>query len=77
VRPGTVPSYLEWLSELGMGLPMIHSSSAYYTGSPSITVCSWTLNWGRIRLENVTIVGLPLSKAADAVVKETGKGSGP
>jgi hypothetical protein len=69
-----VPGYLEWLGELGIGLPLIQSSS-----SPGayISFCYWSFNWGRIVLQNVTVQGTKpygsgLVMRAPMVVTETG-----
>jgi hypothetical protein len=50
-----------------MGLPLLESSSAVGDSFPSFTVCSWTLNWGRIFLQNVTIKGVDESTAERAM----------
>jgi hypothetical protein len=41
---------------------------------PEFTVCSWTLNWGRILLEDVTVVAAAsgLSTTASITMQETG-----
>jgi hypothetical protein len=69
-----------------MGLPLLESSSsqviANYGSStnPSFRVCSWALNWGRILLQNVTIMGVNTNTAGNLtsplVVPETGQCSG-
>jgi hypothetical protein len=59
VQASPIPEWLHWLGELGIGLPMLLSSqwSLSKQVRMSFKVCSWSLNWGRVVLQNVTIVG--------------------
>jgi hypothetical protein len=50
-----VPGWMAWIGELGLGLPLLTGMDI--TG-PSLTFCYWHLNWGRILLQNVTILGV-------------------
>jgi hypothetical protein len=63
-----VPGWLEWLGELGIGLPLIQNYDLY---SNEIHVCYWRLNWGRVLLQNVTI-SQQLFFRQPTIVPETG-----
>jgi hypothetical protein len=47
-----VPGSMEWFGELGIGLPLLQNVAFYLTPR----VCYWRLNWGRILLQNVSVM---------------------
>jgi hypothetical protein len=48
-----VPGWLAWLGEMGIGLPLLQYVDSLKS---NVTVCYWSLNWGRIVLQNVTLL---------------------
>jgi hypothetical protein len=69
------------MGELGIGLPLLASMdygdygfNGFY--GPIVTACYWHLNWGRILLQNVTIIAVDKYGAQDLgaslIVPETG-----
>jgi hypothetical protein len=50
---GPVPGWLSWVGELGIGLPLVHG-----VGTFGLHICYWSLNWGRVVLQNVTVYGI-------------------
>jgi hypothetical protein len=67
IPAGKVPGWLQWLGEIGIGLPLLQSSNGQ--SSIKFKVCSWSLNWGRVLLQNVSI--MPVGSVQQVV--ETGE----